>query len=164
MITPPDLGVLLASTGGPAALSDELGASTFPLALFPVRLETRFVPTDGGRRELRVRVYPDKVHIESHDPALTADELVWGRRYWTLQWQAGTDDTALRAAWRMLADRFGAPRAAWIARALTPSNAASRPTGTPDFPTSAPQRRRRALRWPACCPPGGSPPSTPPGP
>ena len=116
----PDLGALLASTGGPAELGDELGASTLPLALFPVRLETRFFTGAGGGTELRVRIYPDKVHIDSHDPALTADELTWGRRYWTLQWQA-EDDSARRDAWRMLANRFGPERAAWIARALTPS-------------------------------------------
>jgi hypothetical protein len=133
-ITIPDLGTLLALTGGPDALQDELGASDLPLALFPVRLETRFFQLDTGWTDLHVRVYPDKVHLDSHDPALTADEVVWGQRCWTLQWQAGTDDGLLRDAWRMLAGRFGPERAAWVARALTPANAASRPTGPPEFP------------------------------
>ena len=99
------------------------GASTDPLALFPVRLETRFFGN-----ELRVRVYPDKVHLDSHDPALSANEQLWGRRYWELQWQAGSDDARLRDAWRMLAGRLGPERAAWVARALTPTNPC-RPTG-----------------------------------
>jgi hypothetical protein len=48
---------------------------TQPVVLFPVRLETRFfVQADGGS-ELRVRVYPDNVHIDSHEPELTAEEL-----------------------------------------------------------------------------------------
>ena len=59
-----------------------------------MRLETRFFGN-----ELRVRVYPDKVHLDSHDPALTANEQLWGRRYWELQWQAGSDDA--RAARRV---------------------------------------------------------------
>jgi hypothetical protein len=37
-----------------------------PVVLFPVRLETRFFPLADGSSELRVRVYPDKIHIDSH--------------------------------------------------------------------------------------------------
>ena len=53
-----------------------------PLVLFPVRLETRFFQQADGSFELRVRVYPDKVHIDSHEPDLTADELTWGKHFW----------------------------------------------------------------------------------
>src|SRR5689334_11210577 len=111
----PDLGAILAASGGPPELAAGLVGSTDPLALFPVRLETRFFDS-----ELRIRVYPDKVHLDSHDPALSANEQPWGRRYWELQWQAGSDDTRLREAWRMLAGRLGPERAAWVVRALTP--------------------------------------------
>jgi hypothetical protein len=34
-----------------------------PLVLLPVRLETRFF-TVGASTELRIRVYPDKIHID----------------------------------------------------------------------------------------------------
>ena len=116
-----DLGAILANSGsGPTTLGAELGPSTLPLALFPVRLETRFFGD-----ELRVRIYPDKVHLDSHDPALGADEMLWGRRF-EVQWD---DDQKAREAWRMLAGRFGAERAAWVARALTPTNLSSRPSG-----------------------------------
>jgi hypothetical protein len=50
-----------------------------PVVLFPVRLETRFFPHPAGGSELRIRVYPDTVHIDSHEPGLTADELTWGQ-------------------------------------------------------------------------------------
>ena len=70
-----DLGQLL-STAPPVLpqLNAELASSERPLALLPVRLETRFFTNADGSRELRVRVYPDKVHICAHDPALSADE------------------------------------------------------------------------------------------
>jgi hypothetical protein len=151
-----DLGAVLANSGaGPTALGDELGPSTLPLALFPVRLETRFFGD-----ELRVRVYPDKVHLDSHDPALDADEMLWGRRFWEVQWD---DDRKAREAWRMLATRFGAERAAWVARALTPTNLSSRPPGTPTFPnlgdpaanTRTPRVRLLPDRWVATAYAGG---------
>lgn len=154
-ISPPDLGALLASTGGPAALDTELGASTHPLALFPVRLETRFFGA-----ELRVRVYPDKVHLDSHDPALTADEVAWGQRYWTLRSQAGSDDAALRDAWRLLAARFGPERAAWIARALTPTSAGGQlvfpDLGDPATRTRTALVRLLPARWVATAYAGGT--------
>ena len=49
-----------------------------PLVLLPVRLETRFFTLADGRRELRVRVFPDKIHFDSHEPDLTADEQTLG--------------------------------------------------------------------------------------
>ena len=153
-ITPPDLGVLLAAGHGLPAFEQELGPSTWPLALFPVRLETRFAALPGGATELRVRVYPDKIHLDAHDRALTADELAWGRRYWERWWQAG-DEAARRDAWRTLAGRFGPERAAWVARALTPTNPADRPAAPPRFPdlgqpattTRTPQARLLPSRW-----------------
>ena len=98
-----------------------------PLVLFPVRLETRFFPQTDGSTDLCVRVYPDKVHVDSHEPKLTADELTWGKHFWEQTWRAGNDQKPetqdrLKAAWRQLADRFDPPRAAWIARALKPLN------------------------------------------
>ena len=98
-----------------------------PILLFPVRLETRFFPLADGSSELRVRVYPDKAHIDSHEPALTDDEVTWGKHFWEQTWRAADDDERGKAAWRQLADRFDPPRAAWIAAVLKPLNPNDRP-------------------------------------
>ena len=102
--------------------------STHPLVLFPVRLETRFFKLANGDAELRIRVYPDRIHVDSHHPELTTDERTFGTQYWQQDWLIGPDPVARADAWRTLANRFGAPRAAWIARTLKPTNFASRPT------------------------------------
>ena len=100
-----------------------------PLLLFPVRIETRFVDSDAGS-ELFVRIYPDQVLVNGHHPELTPAELAGGNAYWDALWRAGNpppQQDSLRAPWRGLATRYGAPRAAWIVRQATPVNLAQRP-------------------------------------
>ncbi len=109
-----------------------------PVVLFPVRLETRFFKLADGSSELRVRVYPDSVHIDSHEPALTAEEQTWGRHFWEQTWAAGNDEERRKSAWRQLADRFDPPRAAWVARTLMPLNPQDRTANKPPvFPSPA---------------------------
>ncbi|WP_295697170.1 hypothetical protein, partial [Lapillicoccus sp.] len=56
------IGVLL---DGVLQLVDPCDASpSEPLVLLPVRLETRF-GTVGGQTTLRVRIYPDEIHVDS---------------------------------------------------------------------------------------------------
>ncbi len=112
----------------PALMQERLCASDRPLALLPVRLETRFFAQPDGSSELRVRVYPDKIHLDSHEPELTPQELEWGKHYWEQAWRAGKDHLAQVTAWRQIADRFRAARAAWIVRVLEPTNPQQRPT------------------------------------
>ena len=85
-----------------------------PLVLFPVRLETRFFG-----QELRVRVFPDKIHVDTHEPELTGDEVEWGKHFHRLLWNATTEDVR-KDAWRQLAERYGAERAAWVVRHAHP--------------------------------------------
>ena len=139
----------------------ELCKADRPLALFPVRLETRFFPQPNGGSELRVRVYPDRIHIDSHEAELTQAEKTWGQHYWTQISRAGNDTQAQTNAWRQLADRYDPQRAAWIARLLRPTNLESRTASTePSFPRvdvvaegkdaawrSAPQARLLPSRW-----------------
>src|SRR5689334_20280195 len=92
----------------PTIPAHALCSSNVPLVLLPVRLETRFFTLPGNVTELRVRVYPDKIHVDTHQPELTTDERTWGSQYWQQDWLAGNDTTARAEAWRTLASRFGA--------------------------------------------------------
>jgi hypothetical protein len=119
--------------------SDTLCPGTVPLVLFPVRLETRFSPQPDGTTQLLVRVYPDRIHVDTHEPELTTDERTWGAQYWQQDWAAGTNTDGRADAWSILASRFGPERAAWIARVLQPTNIAQRATDpAPILPTLPP--------------------------
>jgi hypothetical protein len=110
-------------------LREALGAwpsTDLPIALFPVRLETRFV-TAGADIDFCVRIYPDDLHVETHEPELLDTELIHGRQAWEQIWRAAGDEARRRAAWAQLAQRFGPPRAAWILRATRPGNPQDRP-------------------------------------
>ncbi|KQR77320.1 hypothetical protein ASF98_21470 [Arthrobacter sp. Leaf337] len=110
-------------------MTDLALAADVPIALLPVRLETRFDGTD-----LRIRVYPDQIHIDTHEPKLTETEAQAGRAFWKAVWTA-PDDPTEQAAWDALANRHGPERGAWIARVLRPTNPAARPGAAPAFPT-----------------------------
>lgn len=108
----------------------EWPAGDLPLALLPVRVETRFVTTDSA--QLWVRVFPDDLHLDAHEAELTADEEQAGHGFWTALWRAGSSDgggpVERRAdARRLLIDRYGRERSDWIVRATAPTNAADRP-------------------------------------
>lgn len=105
---------------------DKLGAEV-PLALLPVRLETRFARGRSGA-ELLIRIYPDQIHQDTHEPELTAAEIEWGRHFWEQWWRAGGDADGQAGAWAQLAARFAPARAAWVARELRPENASDHPT------------------------------------
>ncbi len=160
----------------PPEMLAELCKGDRPLALFPVRLETRFFPQPDGSSELRVRVYPDRIHIDAHEAELTQAEKTWGQHYWTQIWAAGGDTQAQKNAWRQLADRYDPQRAAWIARVLRPTNMPPpQPSpagggGSPEFPRvevveegkdaawrSAPKARLLPDRWLAIVQSSGRP-------
>ncbi len=86
-----------------------------PILLLPVRLETRFV-TSGKNLQMLVRIYPDDVHVDTHERDLTQAESDWGDAFWT-QYKTGIGKLE---AWNRLAHRFGPRRAAWIVRVRKP--------------------------------------------
>jgi hypothetical protein len=116
-------------------------AGSVPIALLPVRLEARFF--DSGR-ELRVRIFPDQIHVDAHEPELTASEREVGIAYWRRRFGiAPPHGTA--SPWAALCAECGPARAAWVARALTPTNLAQLGSHgvTPAFPSTI----ERAAEW-----------------
>ncbi|HLX10872.1 MAG TPA: hypothetical protein VKY89_23690 [Thermoanaerobaculia bacterium] len=145
-----------AASGAPT--QPALDAST-PLLLLPVNVETRFMDTAAGQAELWVRIYPDAIAIDAHEPGLADQEAADGEAYWDTVWRAGkpapatAPGDAVKAPWRGLAARYGSQRAAWIALQTTPTNLAAQPaTATSDgtVPNPAPvypAPPRRGASW-----------------
>lgn len=108
-------------------------STAYPVLLFPVRVQTKFLPTGTGGHELRVRFYPDQISLDAHQPALSTQEEQAGQRYWQQEgevWQAG--DTLIGrtelhslGSWRRLVAAYGARRATWIVEQTTPTNLAA---------------------------------------
>ena len=106
-----------------------LSAQT-PLLLLPVHIQTRFVNQQDGSPELWVRIYPDQIAVDSHEPELTNQEVSDGQAYWTAVWQAGNpppNPDEAKAPWRSIAARYTPQRAAWICAQLTPTNQSQQP-------------------------------------
>src|SRR5262245_3601485 len=95
----------------------------FPILLFPVRLETRFVAAPGQPgppKELLVRIYPDDCLVDSFEPDLSETEVENLRRYWCGLFRSGGDETLERAAWRELCAVHGAGRAVYLVGQYVP--------------------------------------------
>lgn len=125
---------LVTSVEDPASLVELLDGQ-FPIALLPVRLETRFT-ADG--RALRVRIFPDQFHLYGHDPELTEAEVTAGTAYWHAVWSATAEaDEPIRAqAWQAITTDVAATRARWVVDAMTPTNIHDRETAAgPSLPT-----------------------------
>jgi len=141
-----------------------------PIALLPVRLETRFSETVNGQSELKIRIYPDDIHQDTHELELTNDEERWGKHFWRMTWRAGNapykdNDPAYKTrkaqelvAWQQLASRYGPNRAAYIAEKLRPTNEdssrPSQPNSDPATPLavepefkSLPQEDKKKSSW-----------------
>lgn len=89
-----------------------------PIVLLPVRLETRYRRRPGHvSADLLIRVYPDELELDGHEPGLTKQEYASARDYWRLEFSGDEAE-----AWARLVARHGAGRAEWIRRASWPTN------------------------------------------
>lgn len=104
-------------------------SSDHPIALLPVRVETRFVTGQGtpATHELWVRIYPDDCWIDTFEANLSASELNDAKRFWRAIWRAGGIEADRRAAWRSLATAHGGGRAGFIVDSYEPLNLADVP-------------------------------------
>ena len=108
---------------------DELDEA-LPLVLLPVRLVTRFHRPRGpgaAPTHLHVRIHPDVIHADGHDPSLTEHEVAVGKGFWARMKAAGGDEAAIADARTWLAAQVDPYRALWLAGQLAPN----RPPVTP---------------------------------
>jgi hypothetical protein len=123
----------------PTADAALLEAQT-PIVLFPIRIETRFMT---AQRELWVRVYPDEIFADSHEPDLTQEEIKAGDDYW----RHGDNPTS----WKALLTHYTPQRAAWIVFKRGPSiGITAATTDQPSKPgawTQAVEARLLPDRW-----------------
>lgn len=132
---------LTMSVGDPFTLQP----ARHPLALLPVRLETRYAwadpaaPDDPARWSfaapprpaaaqpvLLIRVYPDTICEDTHEPGLTVEEELWQREYHT-RILAARDRAHFVDAWAQLVARAGIRRGAYLAHTSTAKPAGRRP-------------------------------------
>ncbi|MBK6715372.1 MAG: hypothetical protein IPG57_09825 [Burkholderiales bacterium] len=72
-----------------------------------------------------VRIYPDDIHVDSHDPALSLGEISLQQKFFkTLA--SEQDEVEWQKAWRALAHAVGPLRALWLA---TSRSSVNRPAG-----------------------------------
>ncbi|MHB8148531.1 MAG: hypothetical protein ACYDIB_00050 [Desulfobulbia bacterium] len=100
---------LLARLIGAIATETDLGRGT------PVLIPSKTVD------ELWVRIFPDDIFVQSHEPELTVEEIAAGKTYWHENWRAKGNAEAAEAAWRLLCSKYTVQRAAWIVRQLQPT-------------------------------------------
>jgi hypothetical protein len=140
----------------PALMTEALDG-TVPIALLPMRLETRYFPAQRPNEQimpdrLRIRIYPDDLNIVQHTAVPTEAELQAAQAYWLARFVPDNDE-AERIA-RDLAQSQGRNRCAWLLRLLTPLNSEhiDQPDAEPQFPDTptiaANAKQTRALLLP----------------
>ena len=68
--------------------------------------------------ELRIRIVPDDINIDSFEENLTPAELERGRQFWQRVWKGDKPEDA----WDELRSFFSTPRSAWVVRQTRPIN------------------------------------------
>lgn len=130
MVHPTPIGPVVVGNLDPdrtAYVSLERGT---PIALLPVRLETRWLSTANvAELELRVRIFPDAIHLVT-PAAIQPFERDEAIGYWRVRDQSGDSSTASASAWARLTSAVGEARAQWLRSLLAPTRG---PDGTLAF-------------------------------
>ncbi|MEO1122957.1 MAG: hypothetical protein AAFX95_02670 [Cyanobacteria bacterium J06639_16] len=126
----------LVDRAGTAAAFETL--ERVPLVLLPVRLETRYFAADADHYELRVRIYPDEIHIDNHQPLLSAAEAEMGQQYWEARLADGEESESAIALWSYLCQQVGEDRAFQVVSQLNPDGLGRRGDNTTDSQTQPP--------------------------
>jgi len=109
-----------------------------PIALLPLRLETRYFERDNDL-ELRVRIFPDALHVTGSRRDPSPAEVEATRAYWTSFHSAGRDALATRSSEQRLITTYGRARAEWLQHAFAPTVGADGQLTFPNVPSSDPE-------------------------
>lgn len=92
-----------------------------PIIFFPIKLETRFLhyrlPEGDYHGELKIRIIPDAIVADMHEPLLTEQEEAEGRNYWAAAWTAANK---LKEKRQTIVGSYGEQRALKIIHQLKP--------------------------------------------
>jgi len=97
-----------------------LSSAKYPVLLMPVKLETRYVVVksiEGETNQLWVRIFPDKIFLNSFDPNLSKEETSDLDKYQPIFSNATATEIDKQNAWKALVDKYGVPRASWLLQA-----------------------------------------------
>lgn len=90
-----------------------------PILLTPVRIETRYetyVELGVPKYELWIRIFPENLHMQTHEKALSDEELEDGTDFYDLYSDTEKTREEKLNAWNNLCVSYGTERAAWIAK------------------------------------------------
>ena len=124
------------------------GFQQFEKSNFKDRKWLKAVPDS---KELWVRIYPDDIFVNAHEPHLTPEERIDGEAFWKKWWTIHSEnenaledehqaddllEKPLFTAWSFLHRKYHHTRAAWIFRTTMPKNYS--PTASIDYKNSTP--------------------------
>jgi hypothetical protein len=90
-----------------------------PILLTPVRIETRYETYEHmgvPQYELWIRIFPENLHMQTHEKALSDEELEDGTEFYDLYSDTEKTREEKLNAWNNLCVSYGTERAAWIAK------------------------------------------------
>ncbi|MBC7925167.1 MAG: hypothetical protein H7039_05875 [Bryobacteraceae bacterium] len=116
-----------------------------PIAMLPVRLETRYFDIDANTVELRIRIFPSPAHVTSARSGIDPAEREETITYWRTRKAAGDTAPPTDAAWQRMVQMFGEPRASYLRRILTPTTDAAGALVFPEVPLNPPPETSSAL-------------------